>query len=464
LRTRDRLIAAVFGALLSACLTPPAVIDAGEPSDLEELCAAYPAGTEVVSIRVDEGEFLRGLFVPAAEDSPVVLHLFPAGVSVARPRPGLDLLARQLRDLGYASLLVDYAGIGASDGRSSPENLARDARAMWHAAVRRAGGDPSRVAVRATSLGTVAAAHLFAEGVQPAGVALLLPVCGEDVAQRFSREVYGAAAGLAARLLYDSVSDVDPVDSLDSLDDVPLLGLTAREEQLATDAWLERLGRKICFAGGRFSVREGDHFFLGIESLFLFVPEELDFFTNAIACAPPLTADELNRMRIAWCFDDLPTAMPEEGRAALHDLWDPAGPIPTDLLEAITLDKRLLGRYGGLLPHYEPEQIAAMARMHVRGPLRWSVSVKVGPITVERIFDASEVYGAVIARGLTGLDARRTFARLMLKRHRHPDRVREQSPGVWVLEVLEGGVWSPLDLAPRRPESFVQIIHLKGKL
>lgn len=71
---------------------------------------------------------LRGFFVPADEGAPLVVHFAESGCS------GFDgaLFRRHyegLAHVGFASLAMDYRGVGASEGERAPTRLGEDAAA-----------------------------------------------------------------------------------------------------------------------------------------------------------------------------------------------------------------------------------------------------------------------------------------------------------------------------------------------
>jgi glycolate oxidase FAD binding subunit len=72
--------------------------------------------------------------------------------------------------LGWAGLIVDYRGVGASGGARVPEHLAMDAEVVWEEALqrRRAG---ELLVLRGVSLGSLPVAGLLARGVGADGVA-----------------------------------------------------------------------------------------------------------------------------------------------------------------------------------------------------------------------------------------------------------------------------------------------------
>jgi len=187
------LRACFLAFLLAGCLTPPAVPGAGW-SELD--LAAFPKGTELVEIGGKER--LRGVYRPG---SPLILLFCEARGSITLGAERYPLLW-DLRARGAGYLCVDYRGVGASDGEGSPKHIAADARAAWDEALRRAGGDPSRIVLRGISLGGFAIGALLDAGVEPGGVVLAAPVRAETVVGRFAdRFGKGLERGLA-RLLY----------------------------------------------------------------------------------------------------------------------------------------------------------------------------------------------------------------------------------------------------------------------
>jgi hypothetical protein len=172
--------------LLQGCISPWAVMPGGSNTYDDAL---LPPGSQVVSVAVGNGDFLRGLFVPAAKGAPVVLHLQEAlGSATLGCTPESTSLSHSgypvlwdLQDLGYASLMLDYRGVGASTGSRHIDHLVPDALAMWEAAVGYA-GSPERVLLRSISLGGICAGALLERGVAPAAWTLIAPVDGETVA------------------------------------------------------------------------------------------------------------------------------------------------------------------------------------------------------------------------------------------------------------------------------------------
>ena len=121
-RPRRPIAGALGGALLATlvgCLTPPVMIEAPFV-DLETALPRFPEGTETVAVTTYDGAELRGLFVPAGEGAPVVLHLLESAGSVGSLMPSKSEIAHDSANLGFASLLIDYRGVGISPGERSP--------------------------------------------------------------------------------------------------------------------------------------------------------------------------------------------------------------------------------------------------------------------------------------------------------------------------------------------------------
>lgn len=177
---RVLIVAAGFALLLSnaGCITPPLLRRAVEN---RIWLGEFPHGAETVEVPVPDGSKLRGVFVPGDPGAPIVLHFLESGGSVAKGThgfPSYQVLC-DLRACGFASLLLDYRGNGVSTGVLSPVNLREDAELMWREALRRAGGDATRVVVRSLSIGALPAASLIDDGAAPRAIFLLAPVRAE---------------------------------------------------------------------------------------------------------------------------------------------------------------------------------------------------------------------------------------------------------------------------------------------
>lgn len=157
-------------------------------------------------------------------------------------------LMDSLRGQGLATLFVDYGGVGASSGDRDADCLEDDAWAIWQEALFRAGGDPSRVALRGTSLGTVAVAALLERGANPAAVVLVAPVRGETVVGHFARWTHVPWWQLLALPAMGSVTDADLVGAVDEFSGQLHIffpeqdALLPEEERALLSAMVERPG------------------------------------------------------------------------------------------------------------------------------------------------------------------------------------------------------------------------------
>jgi len=471
-------------------LTPPAVI-AAEAIPIEKVVERSPPGTEVVQLSPAPGTTLRGLFVPAQPGAPVVLHLLESSATVGMARPWHQDLFRHLVDLGLASLMVDYAGVGLSSGERSPDHLLRDARAMWEEALRRAGGDPARVIVRGASLGTISTSLLLRDGVRPGLVVLILPVRAETVVTRFARSFYGLLPGLAASWLYAPVTDVDVVREIAGFEG-PLLVIGTTGEILLSDEEQADLEAAVARAGGRWRTRPGGHLSVAAEAR-AGLPEELVHYASLFP--PPratpeevarlverLPADDAERLapgsaergraaeclsygrtadprwlvatalsavdpvdatRLRWALEDAaPREAPLEERLALADLSDPDGPLPIAALEACRSPFQSARRAAGMVWGPSTADILIGARRHGEG-LRISARITYpGGIEAEIGSDFPAVWRALATSGLPEEDLQRRFARVLLKACGHADRLVVDGEGHRLrLQVCQGGAW-----------------------
>jgi pimeloyl-ACP methyl ester carboxylesterase len=261
--------AAYLAASCGGCLAPPLVLPGGLPiRDVGKL--PYPPASEAVEVEVEPGRFLHGVFVPADEGAPVVVHLLESSGSFtpsiyARTEGPLTVtavvgarhVAWELADLGLASLIVDYGGVGPSDGERDAGTLGRDAEAIWDEALRRTGGREDRIVVRGTSLGALAAAHLLQAGRQPAALLLIAPVRAETVVRHFARATRGALVAFLVAPWFGRGIDVD-LERIVGATAVPTLVVVARDDELLPADEQQRLRRAVERAGGGWVVLEPD--------------------------------------------------------------------------------------------------------------------------------------------------------------------------------------------------------------
>ncbi|MFT7463875.1 MAG: hypothetical protein ACI9EF_002223 [Pseudohongiellaceae bacterium] len=222
-----------------------------------------------------------------------------------------------LKAQGLSTLFVDYGGVGASSGELDVDFLGDDAWAIWNEAVARAGGDPARVALRGTSLGSLAVGSLLDRGAKPAAVLLVGPVRGETVAAHFARWTDVPWWQLIALPFFDSVTDVDLVAALDRYSG-PLLFLVPEVDGLLPADERALLLPRSQTVGSAMVTHEVGHQALAIAG-HDDLPGEIDFYGEAFGplhsgqdtveellavdgvAATPL-ADEASMERLSWYF------------------------------------------------------------------------------------------------------------------------------------------------------------------
>jgi len=248
-----------MATFLPACHAP-LVQAAGHPQlNLE----GFAPGTEVVVLD-SEGLLLKGVFTPAARGVPrcgIVVHFLPAGASVTSGlRGGLAGMKETLVSysrLGWAGLIVDYRGVGASGGARVPEHLAMDAEVVWEEALRRRRAGEILV-LRGVSLGSLPVAGLLARGVGVDGVILHAPVRSPSVMGHEARFRYGFLPGsiIAPFLKQPKVPDV--LDHLDPT--LKLLVVLPEDDRFLSSSELDRLHRRASGAQHRIVIVPGhDH-------------------------------------------------------------------------------------------------------------------------------------------------------------------------------------------------------------
>lgn len=240
------LFAFVLASPITGCLAPPVIAPPVQTLAVDPV-DGYPSGTRLVEVPIDEEARLGGLFVPSDPGAPVVLHLLASGSSAGEWR-GRSLLAEELADLGFASLIVDYTGVGLSPGERGAAHLERDARAAFEAAVGFAGA-PERVVLRGTSIGSLAVATLLRDGVQPMAVVLAAPVRADTVVARAAESFYGFLGGWFAELAFRRVVDVDITSEIARVR-APLFVAGSRNDEFVGAEHTARFERSVRAAGG----------------------------------------------------------------------------------------------------------------------------------------------------------------------------------------------------------------------
>lgn len=284
---RTTLVTLILGAagLSPGCFSPPVLQWYDQfPPDIE--AAGYVEPYDVVELEVAPGTYLRGVHLPAGEGAPLVLHLLGSGSSVVgtyHRHEGVlraPAVAASLRAAGYASLIVDYRGVGASDGERDPEHLAADVALMYAAAVALAGTE-QRVFVRSISIGTLPAGQLLAAGHSPAAVVLVAPVRNETVASHYAYENYPALLAFIGLLSYSLPIELDTNAAL-ARADVPLLVLCPEVDLFLPGEERDELRAQLEGAGATWVTHGATHPELSLEARDL-LPGELEFLHDVCA-------------------------------------------------------------------------------------------------------------------------------------------------------------------------------------
>lgn len=237
LRVHARIaILAPLLVTLCGCIAPQIVFEGG--IDRIEL-DRFPPNTVGIEIAVGrDGAKLRGVFVPGPDArAPVLLQFMASGKSITCDlydplQPGI---LRDVRRSGLALLVVDYRGVGASDGTRDVDNLRSDARAAWEEALRRT-GDPRRIVLRGASLGGLALATLLKDGVEPAAVVIAAPILDETINENLlDRSVWGWFAWILDACLFRRGVNVDFVQELTQCHAPRLVLLGAADDLLGAD-------------------------------------------------------------------------------------------------------------------------------------------------------------------------------------------------------------------------------------
>ncbi len=524
------------GVLLKGCYVPPVVLAAGVPAlDITE----FPPGAELVEVRAAPGITLRGVQMAPPPGAPVVLHLLESMASITNgsrpfgtisiggdpeseagqvrslsqlmadgwpaesPDDKLRLQHRwlsRLTALGLGGLVLDYEGVGASDGARSPDTLRRDARAAWERAVALAGGDERRVILRGTSLGALAAATLLQDGARPGAVILIAPVRAETVAVNFASRTWSPALLFVAQWFVRDAVDVNLVEVLGRLD-VPLLVVSTRDDFLLPPDEAALVASAVSRAGGTFLLRRSSHEGLSLSSRDV-LAVELAFFDRVFPAVRPGRLDAVLRVAQDRNMDPQLLAPGTRGRERLEALLaQTALPAPELTLAAVLagLSDAELGSVSDWLAWLPRERIGALAQPELDALLNlqdpsgrvdiaclgetaaaWSAVPRdaaqivaafvstvrsAKPVSVE--FVISFITGKVetpdceaIAlsefqnsrrkllkdRGLPPADADRLTLRVMLKAAGIPERVVTGAAGVSCVQVFEDGVWREFDL------------------
>jgi hypothetical protein len=501
MRRGSTLVLAITIALLAcaSCLAPPALI-AADGVDLARRIAEMPAGTERVEIAVADGSCLRGVYVAGDPGAPLCVHLLGSSDTVASQRHPQRTLLSHLRDLGVASLMLDYRGVGASSGARHVDHLAEDALAMWREALRRVGGDEQRVVLRATSIGTVATAQLLETGARPAGIVLIAPILPETVVRRYASVEHGWYGPWLAQALFRPVARVDVLRELEHAAR-PLLVRSSPADRFLSDAERAEFRAAVLRAPeGHWESVTGGHYFSALQGRGLTVGE-IEFWRTTIGTpvesaarsaswkarlpqgawerieATPGAVARFEQLaerkrdgdpdlyaaaaielpdadlaaRLLWALEVAPYPPPLRARMQFADwcdalsLADPAGPLPAawwvEKLELRAATAR--GLKSWFL--YSPGLIGDEVSEWRPGRSLWvTETYTAGGESGAVHFDMDQIGGALLER-LPNCAARRQLARLYMRVMKVPERVRTDANGGTILETWNGQTWDPVD-------------------
>lgn len=255
-------------ALILAVLTNHRRGEAAAPASLVRQAIAA-GGMEQIEFHAGDGLRLRGDLLGDVRTRPVVV--FGHGYRDWR-RQG-DPLATELLARGYAVLLFDFRGSGASDGAFTGAGAieAPDVRAALAHLERTRGVPPERTAYVGFSMGAAAGLLAAPALARLAAVVLIAPyTCLEETFEVRTR----AVAGLPLRpvfapalLLFDALldvrcTDVRPVDHAALLAGVPLLVLGAADDWRVPPAGLREIVRRAGAEAVLEVLETGGHFTL----------------------------------------------------------------------------------------------------------------------------------------------------------------------------------------------------------
>ena len=441
LRIPAQLLGIPFLLIFSSCLTPPLVLP-NKARHPEQALKVYPKGSRVLELDRPGGGEIRGIYCPKERDgtgpAPVALHLLESGASVFDLRRHFGLVTEAYNWLGYSSLLFDYSGVGISDGKRSTKNLASDALAAYQEAVRLAGGEESRVLVRATSLGTIALAELLESGANPGALVVISPVDPADVAPRAARIIYGSLASCFVSAVFGSASDADLKARIDDLVETPQLLVMGEDDRFVSAKWREKMRQTSYFGPHVPCLIPGGHAQVAGLARDILMESELPFLLSETPLTKALSGQE-RRDLIAKIILRPHESRSEEDIEALLNTDDPSGGLPLDLLESLTRARRFRRRLQQVYIRENP--LSTIVDQH--GLHSWSrQTVDFGNgMSFALRSDARETYEALLLRGYAGEDLERVFSRLLLKSYAIPDRLIPDERGGYQLQQRIDGEW-----------------------
>ena len=111
---------------------------------------------ETIHIVTEDDIRLHGWFVPSQTPRGVVLFFHGNAGNISHRLDSLKIF----HDLNFSTLIIDYRGYGASEGRVSEKGTYRDAEAAWHYLREQRDVPASQIVLFGRSLGGAVAAYL----------------------------------------------------------------------------------------------------------------------------------------------------------------------------------------------------------------------------------------------------------------------------------------------------------------
>ena len=102
-----------------------------------------------VRLQTEDGVSIAGWYVPADEDSKIVLFFHGNGGNISHRLDTIEILHR----MGLSVLMIDYRGYGQSEGSTDEQGTYLDAEAAWRYLVEERQFEPERIIILGRSLG-----------------------------------------------------------------------------------------------------------------------------------------------------------------------------------------------------------------------------------------------------------------------------------------------------------------------
>jgi len=159
---------------------------------------------EDVRFAAADGVRLHGWFIPALDDSPILLFMHGNAGNISHRLDSLALF----HDLGLSVFIFDYRGYGHSAGRPDEDGSYLDADAAWRYLTQQRGAAPDRIVLFGRSLGAAVASHL-ATTTEPA--ALIVESAFTSVPDVAAQHYRFLPVRALARIRYDTRAHLQSV-------------------------------------------------------------------------------------------------------------------------------------------------------------------------------------------------------------------------------------------------------------